>query len=306
MSKYDLQKNFGVTKNVEDKFKSISTNYDTRPIVSNYRDQILCVDLIDLTKNDDFDYNYLMIGIDCYTRFVFSVWLDRKDIKNIKDALQMMFKDMKALPDMIYTDGESAVYSKEMQIWFKSLNIIVYQTYGKTHNPIAERVIRTLKGIVEKVVEGKKTNKNIKMTNEEIFEKAVDTYNDTVHRTIKVKPIDAYEGTDEKVLRTLKDAWDDHVNAPRSNGKKYIIGDVVRVTTTKVTFQKGYTKKYSDSLFTIIGIDKTNPVTYELQSNKDKSFKCKNFYAPELMLVKKYVEPPKPVFKHDKNKTNAP
>ena len=71
-------------------------------------------------------------------------------------------------------------------LWFlKRNNIEMYSTYNEGKSVVAERFIRTLENKIFKHM--KAVSKNVYF---DVLDDIVDKYNNTVHRTIKVKPID--------------------------------------------------------------------------------------------------------------------
>ena len=65
--------------------------------------------------------------------------------------------------------------------------------------------------------------------------KLVKEYNNSYHRTIKMKPIDASKKLNENIVRK-------NYNFEITNKKqKFSIGDKVRMSILKNTFEKGYT-----------------------------------------------------------------
>jgi hypothetical protein len=210
-------------------------------------------------------------------------------------------------PKKLYVDGEGAIHSNYMKDYFAKRKIELVSTHGSTHNPIIERCIQTIKGIVEKGIEAQKTIKDKKkrMKPEQILEKAIVIYNNTVHRTIKVKPIDAWNGKDDDVMMDLADAHREHLDKDRDkpNAKVYEIGDIVRIAGNKEIFHKGYTQNFSDDRFTIVGKFDTNPVTYTVKNNKQK-FEVANFYSQELILVSrpKEVNDEEPTYKNERER----
>ena len=69
----------------------------------------------------------------------------------------------------------------------------------------------------------------------DVLDYIVDKYNNTVHRTIKVKPI---EVTDDYYAE-----YDEH---PNMQDPKFKVGDNVRISKYKNTFSKGYTPNWSE------------------------------------------------------------
>ena len=73
----------------------------------------------------------------------------------------------------------------------------------------------------------------------------VDKYNNTVHKTIKMKPIDA--------------TIDENFN---KKDLKFKVGDHVRISKYKNIFAKGYAPNWSEEVFVVSKIKNTIPRTY--------------------------------------------
>ena len=82
----------------------------------------------------------------------------------------------------------------------------------------------------------------------------VDKYYNTVHRTIKMKPIEV-----------TNDYYAEYNEDP-SNKKdpKFKVGDNVRISKYKNIFAKGYTPNWSEEAFVINKIKNTVPWTYTI------------------------------------------
>ena len=74
----------------------------------------------------------------------------------------------------------------------------------------------------------------------------VDEYNNTYHRTIKMKPIDVKINTYINIDKELND-----------NDPKFKVGDHVRISKYKSIFSKGYTPNWSEGIFVIKEIKNT-------------------------------------------------
>ena len=103
------------------------------------------------------------------------------------------------------------------------------------------------------------------------LDKLVNEYNNSYHRSIKTKPILASKKSNEDIVRN------NLYNFNITNKKpKFSIGDRVRVSLLKNTFEKSYTSNYSQEIFIIDNI-KTSYAHYhflkDLQGEKiDGSF----------------------------------
>ena len=122
----------------------------------------------------------------------------------------------------------------------------MYSTYHEGKSVAAERFIRTLKNKLFKHMTA--ISENIYF---DLLDDIVNKYNNTVHITIKMKPIevtgDSYVRYDEN--RNKKD--------PKLKG-----GDYVRISKYKNIFAKGYTPNWSEKVFAINKIKNAIPWTY--------------------------------------------
>ena len=79
----------------------------------------------------------------------------------------------------------------------------------------------------------------------------VNKYNNTVRRTIKMKPIDV-----------TSDSYAEYNEDSNEKDPKFKVGDHVRISKYKIIFSKRYTPNQSEEDFIISKIKKTVPWTY--------------------------------------------
>ena len=84
----------------------------------------------------------------------------------------------------------------------------------------------------------------------DVLDDVVNKYNNTVHRTIKVKPIDV---TSDSYAEYNKDS---NVTKPKPK-----VGDHVRISKYKNTFPKGCTQNWSEEVFVVSKIKDAVPRT---------------------------------------------
>ena len=98
----------------------------------------------------------------------------------------------------------------------------------------------------------------------------VNEYNNTYHRTIKVKPV------------SVKDnAYFDFSKEVNDKDPKFKVGDHVRISKYKNIFAKGYTPNWSEEVFVIKKVKNTVPWTYVINDlNGDEIIVT--FYEKEL------------------------
>ena len=84
----------------------------------------------------------------------------------------------------------------------------------------------------------------------DVLDNIVNKYNNTVHRTIKMKPIDV---TDDSYAEYNEDF--------NKKDPKFKVGDHVRISKYKNIFAKGYTQNWSEEVFVVSKIKNTVPWT---------------------------------------------
>ena len=122
----------------------------------------------------------------------------------------------------------------------KSKNIHHYSRYTDEGPSIAERVIRTIRNLLKKPVFEKG---NADWLSE--LPSAIKQYNNTIHHSTKMKPIDASKKSNEKIVYSnLRDKR-------KILNPKYKLGQLVRTVDIKRVFSKGDSTNWSYKLYTI-------------------------------------------------------
>ena len=127
----------------------------------------------------------------------------------------------------------------------------------------------------------------------------VEDYNNTVHSSTKFTPIEASKEKNE--LKVWRNLYPDRYKTSRLN-PKFSVGDEVRITKKKKVFEKGYTTRWTEEIFTIKEIRETNPLTYKLEDLQGEEIKG-TFYEPELQKTKQQIFRIEKIIKKEKNKS---
>ena len=98
----------------------------------------------------------------------------------------------------------------------------------------------------------------------------VNKYNNTVHRTIKMKPI-----------YVTFDSYAEYNEDSNEKDSKFKIDDRVRISKYKNIFTKGYTQNWSQEVFIISKIKNTIPWTYAIIDLNGEAI-AGSFYEKEL------------------------
>ena len=98
----------------------------------------------------------------------------------------------------------------------------------------------------------------------------VNEYNNTYHRTIKIKPDDVKDNT-----------YNDSSKDVNDKDPRFKVGDQVKISKYKNIFAKGYTPNWSEEVFVIKEDKNTAPWTYVINDlNGEKIIGA--FYEEEL------------------------
>ena len=98
----------------------------------------------------------------------------------------------------------------------------------------------------------------------------VNEYNNTYHRTIKIKPIDVKNTTYINIGKEVND-----------KNPKFKVGDHIRISKYKNIFAKGYTPNWSEEVFMIKEVKNTVPWTYVINDLNGEEIAV-TFYEKEL------------------------
>ena len=109
-----------------------------------------------------------------------------------------------------------------MKSWLEKNNGGMYSTYNEVKSVVAERLARTLKNEIYKYMTSISRNVYVDQLDE-----IVNEYNNTYHRTIKLKPVDVKDDTYINIGKEINDK-DPNIK----------IGYLVRITKYKNIFVK--------------------------------------------------------------------
>ena len=122
----------------------------------------------------------------------------------------------------------------------------MYSTYNEGKSVVAERFIRTLKNKIFKHMTA--ISKNVYF---DVLDNIVNKYNNTVHRSIKMKPMDV-----------TSDSYVEYNEDFNEEDPRFKADDHVRISKYKNSFARGYTQNWSEEVFVVSKIENTVPWTY--------------------------------------------
>ena len=246
--------------------------FEKQKIIVNHINEIHSTDLVDMSQYSKMNrgYKYILTNIDVFSKIAYAYPIKSKKIQDIKASFQKIFKNNK--PKLIWSDREPSFLSKEMQQFFKDNNVKIYHTNSHLKAIVIERFNRSLRELMMK--EFVKNNNTVWYN---ILPKLIKIYNNRYHSTIKMKPIEVNKNN-EKYIKENIYTYDKTTKIPR-----FEIGDLVRISLKRrPIFDKPSSNiKWSEELFKIHSINKSNVITYEIKDLNDEIIEG-IFYEREL------------------------
>ena len=157
-------------------------------------------------------------------------------------------------------------------------NVKIYYTHSNLKAVVIERFNRSLRELMMK--DFVKNNNTVWYN---ILPELIKTYNNRYHRTIKMKPIDVNKSNEKYIKNTV-------YNYNITNKKpKFKINDLVRISLKRrELFDKPSGNiKWSEELFKIYKINKSNVITYKIKDLNNEIIK-RDFLRKRTTINKKY------------------
>ena len=218
-------------------------NYPTNKIVYNHIDEIWSIDLLDMIDykiSNNKGFRYIFIVIDNFSKYLWAMPLKNKYSQTITNEFSNILTTSKRKPLKLESDRGTEFYNSIFQNFLKSKSIHHYSRYTDKGPSIAGRVIRTIRNLLKKpVFEKGKADWLSELPS------VIKQYNNTIHNTIKMTPVQASKKVNEKeVFSNLRD---DRIKRQ----PKFKIGQLVRTSDIRKVFSKGDSTNYSYKLYTI-------------------------------------------------------
>ena len=201
-------------------------------------------DLIDLSLYHRYNsgIRYVLVVIDDFSRRVWTRTLKSKNGKQVAKAFKDIFQDgFKTLK--LRSDAGAEDTNQIVRKLFADEGIHHFTTSNETKANIAERVIKTLKSKYFRYMTEHQTFRYI-----DIIDDVTHAYNHSYHRTIKMRPVDVTKENQAQVRKNIYGRTEGFKMKPY----RYSIGDWVRISYLKRTFQREYTEKWSRELFKVV------------------------------------------------------
>ena len=200
-------------------------------------------DLLDMNdygiKNNK-GYRYILVVVDNFSKFGWTIPLRNKYAQSITDAFSQIIKTSRRKPNLLETDDGKEYVKKIFSEFLNDHNIKRYSRNTALGAVFSERLNRTLRNLLKKPVF---LAGNADWLSE--LPSVIKKYNNTIHSSTKLTPLQANKKSNEKlVYSNLQDKG-------RKLNPKFKLGQLVRTADFKRVFSKGDSTNYSYKLYTI-------------------------------------------------------
>ena len=220
--------------------------YATKKTDVYYIDDIWSLDILDLKDygpENNRGYRYVLVVIDNFSKFGWTVPLKNKNAQTIKDSFENILINSKRKPNLIESDRGKEFYNNIFQDFLNKNNIKLYSRNSSFGSVFSERFNRTIRDLLKKIVFEQGDAKWI-----DVLPIITKQYNNRTHSSTKLSPIQASLKKNEGyVYKNLLDKR-------KKVTPKFQVNDLIRTADIKKTFSKGDKTNWSYKLYKITEI----------------------------------------------------
>ena len=222
--------------------KSIVRKFKKRKDYSSFRYNIWGVDLADMQSSRKYNKGtkYLLCKINLFSKYAWVIPLKNKKIC-IVNMFQKIISKGQRKPNKIWVNQGSKFFNNSFKEFLKMINIEMYSTYSEGKSVVTERFIKTLKNKIFKHMTA--ISKNIYFN---VMDEIINKHNNTVYRTMKMKPIDV-----------TPDSYAEYNEDSNKKDPKFKVEDCVRISKYKSIYAKIYVPNCSEEVFAVNKIENT-------------------------------------------------
>ena len=254
--------------------KPIRRKFQKRIVFAKNVDDIWTADLVEMRAFSRFNngFKFILMIIDVFSKYGWAVPLKTKTGIEVTGAFEKLFKKNKP-PAMLWTDKGKEFYNAQLSKLLRKYNVKLYSTENEEKSSVVERWNRTIKTWMWKYFTANNTKRYI-----DILQSLITRYNNTKHRAIGCTPVVArqpssYADVYQKLYKKKSEE--------RAKDPTFRVGEQVRISKKKNTFEKGFTPNWTEEVFTIVEVKPTKPPTYRIQDTRGEPIEG-SFYEPEL------------------------
>ncbi|GFV05404.1 putative uncharacterized transposon-derived protein F54H12.3 [Trichonephila clavipes] len=255
--------------------KPVRFKFQRRKTLSYGIGDLIQSDLVDMSKfsRQNKGIKFLLTSIDVFSKKAYVQALKNKSANVVLEAFQKLLKQIGPIKHL-QTDQGKEFYNKKLQNLFTKNKINHYSSHSEYKASVVERFNRTLKNKLFRIFTHRGSYKYI-----DTLSRVLKSYNDSIHRSTSFAPNQVTSKLEPIIFRKL-------YGYKRNFNYKFNIGEQVRISKSRKTFQRGYLPNWSEEVFAIVERFPSNPPTYFLKDFAGIKLKGR-FYESELQKIHK-------------------
>ena len=209
--------------------------------------------MVDYKTSNNKAYRNIFIRIDIFSKYLWAIQLKNMYSQTITDEFSKLLTASKRKPLKIESDSGSEFYISIFRNFLKSKIKHHYSRSTDKGPSKAERVIRTIRNLLMKPL--------FLAGNADWLSglsAVVNKYNNTIHHSTKMTPIQASKKANEKAV------FDNLRDKRETQKPKFKIGQLVRTADIKRVFSKGDSTNYSFKIYTITEVIRDTISSYRI------------------------------------------
>ena len=246
--------------------------------------QMDLADLSDIMSEND-RHKYMLTVIDVFSCWAWAEPVLTKSGTDMVRALKAVFhRAGTRRPNKVQTDRGLEFYNRQVQHLFRQEGILKhYSTHDQdTKASLAEHFNKTIKEQLSHFMMYYNTNRWI-----DDLQQIVYSYNNARHSSLGTSPLQVMYMDQSQ----LEDLWQRQYGKLSDKGaaqlerdlsRGYKVGDLVHVTHSKATFEKGFRPRWQREVFKVIGSKYMKErLVYKLEDLRDEEIK--GWFYPEML-----------------------
>ena len=238
--------------------KGPKRNYATNKTDVYHIDDTWSLDILDLKDygpENNRGYRYVLVIIDNFSKYGWTLPLKNKNAQTIKDSFENILISSKRKPYFLEGDRDRGFYNSFFQDFLNKNNINLYSRNSSYGAVFGERFNRTIRDLLKKPVFEKCDGNWI-----DILPTITKQYNSKVHSSTKLTPIQASLKKNEGYI------YKNLIDKRKKVTPKFQINDLVRTADLRRTFSKGDTTNWSYKLYKITEIINDTIPSYKIDN----------------------------------------
>ena len=233
-------------------------NYATNKTDVYFIDDIWSLDILDLKDygpENNRGYRYVLVIIDKFSKFGWTIPIKNKNAQTIKDSFENILISSKRKPNLIESDRGKEFCNIIFQSLLNNNNSKLYSRNKHLGAFFAERFNKSIRDLLKKIVSEHGDANWI-----DVLPTITKQYNNRIHTSTKLSPKDASLKKNEEF------AYKNLIDKRKKIKPKFQINDLVRTADLKKTFSKGDTTNWSYKLYKITEIINDTIPSYRLDN----------------------------------------